>query len=146
MSAFLSFADKLRTPQSSAAATLDTLLAPFAMSVSRTYSVDTLAAEDVVAVESTTVAARAMFAPDVPVACRTRSGLPQRGRPALAELVLHDGPPVLCVLVGTPEGRWHEEFTFMRGVGGEVARMLCVANGARDQSQFVVMRLSLFWH
>ena len=108
------------------------------MSVSRSYFVDTLAAEDVVVVESTTVAARAMFAPDVPVARRTRSGLPRRGRPALAELVLRDGPPVLCVLVGTPEGRWHEEFTFRRGSGGEVARMLSAANGVCDQAQVVV--------
>ena len=104
------------------------------MSVSRSYFVDTLAAEDAVVVESTTVAACAVFAPDVPVVCRTRSGLPRRGRPALAELVLRDGPPVLCVLVGTPEGRWHEEFTFRRGCGGEVARMLSAANGVCDEA------------
>ena len=55
-----------------------------------------------------------------------------------AELVLRDRPPVLCVLVGTPEGRWHEEFTFRRSSGGEVARMLSAANGVCDQAQVVV--------
>jgi hypothetical protein len=27
-----------------------------------------------------------------------------------ADLILQDGPPTLCVIIGTPQGRWHAEF------------------------------------
>ena len=87
-----------------------------------------------------------MFVPDVPVACRPRGGFAGCGRPARAELVRCDGPPVLCVLVGTPQGRWHDQFTLMRRGGGEAARMLCAANGVRDHSEVAVdTPVTLVW-
>ena len=69
-----------------------------------------------------------MAAPMGPVAARV-------GRPSQRALVLRDGPPVLCVLVGTPQGRWHAELTSSAPAARQAMRMLCHAHGVADLFQ-----------
>jgi len=57
------------------------------------------------------------------------------GRPSQRALVLRDGPPVLCVLVGTPQGRWHAELTSSAPAARQAMRMLCHAHGVADLFQ-----------
>jgi hypothetical protein len=57
------------------------------------------------------------------------------GRPSQRALVLRDGPPVLCVLVGTPQGRWHDEVTPRAPAARQAMRMLCHAHGVTDLAQ-----------
>ena len=51
------------------------------------------------------------------------------GRSSRDELVHSDGPPVLALLIGTPHGRWHAEFTSTARSAVAAARLLCAANG-----------------
>ena len=51
------------------------------------------------------------------------------GRSAQQALLHCDGPPVLAILLGTPQGRWHAEFTSTARGARAAARLLCAANG-----------------
>jgi len=95
---------------------------------------DMPAAVDSVVAQS--VAAYGTLGANDPIVCRSRAGVPRRAGTREA-LVLRDGPPVLCVLIGTPQGRWHAEFTNI-GSGREAMRLLCVASGIFDMTGFVV--------
>ena len=60
------------------------------------------------------------------------------GRPARHALVHCDGPPVLAILLGTPQGRWHAEFTSTARGARAAARLLCAANGVSVLSDATV--------
>ena len=89
------------------------------------------AAQQAMAAQSFIPAACATLVADEPIVRRSRAGGTRRGRPSREAMVLRDGPPVLCVLVATREGRLHAEFTSM-GSGREGTRLLCAAKGLRD--------------
>ena len=92
---------------------------------------DTSATQQAMAAQSCIPAASATLVAVEPMVCRSRAGGKRLGRPSREALVLRNGPPVLCVLVATPEGRWHAEFTSM-GSGREGTRVLCDASDVRD--------------
>ena len=52
----------------------------------------------------------------------------RRGRLGPEALVHSDGPALFCVVVGTPEGRWHAELTSAARGARLATRLLCVAN------------------
>ena len=54
------------------------------------------------------------------------------GRPSREEMLLQDGPIVLCVLLGTPHGRWRSEFTAPTRAALEARSLLCHALGVTD--------------
>ena len=60
------------------------------------------------------------------------------GRPARHALVHCDGPPVLASLLGTPQGRWHAEFTSTARGARAAARLLCAASGVSVLSDATV--------
>jgi hypothetical protein len=42
-----------------------------------------------------------------------------------ADRILQDGPPILCVIIGTPKGRWHAEFQSRTREASHLRRLLC---------------------
>ena len=52
----------------------------------------------------------------------------RRGRLSRDALVHEDGPPVLCIFIGTPQGRWHAEFARTSRAPGDATLFLCAAN------------------
>ena len=64
--------------------------------------------------------------------------VPRSGRRPLGALVHSDGPPVLCVVIGTPQGRWHAEFTGVSLAARECWRVHLIANGATTVPDVVV--------
>ena len=111
------------------------------MSNSDSHCVETSAADESIVAQSFIPAPSATLLADEPKVCRSRAGGAHRGRLSREALVLRDGPPVLCVLLATLEGRWHAEFTSMAR-GGEALRFLCAANGVADMSDFVMDTLA----
>ena len=74
------------------------------------------------------------------------------GRLARRAVVHCDGPLVLSVLFGTPQGRWHAEFTSTARAARDATRLLCVANGVSVLSDATVdapvtlgMAVTLSW-
>ena len=111
------------------------------MASSATTCAETSAAQQATTVQCLILAAHGTLVADEPIVCRSRVRGTRSGRPLREALVLRDGPPVLCVLVATPEGRWHAEFT-SRGVGREATRLLCAANGVQDFGEFAMNTLA----
>ena len=60
------------------------------------------------------------------------------GRRPLGALVHSDGPPVLCVVIGMPQGRWHAELTGVSPAARECRRLLTIANGVTTVSDVSV--------
>ena len=60
------------------------------------------------------------------------------GRRSLGALVHSDVPPVLCVVIGTPQGRWHGELTGASLAARECRRLSLLANGATTVSDVSV--------
>ena len=64
--------------------------------------------------------------------------VPRCGRRPLCALVHSDGPPVLCVVIGMPQGRWHAELTGVSPAARECRRLLTIANGVTTVSDVAV--------
>ena len=107
------------------------------MASSDTTCVKTSAAQQATAAQCSIPAAHGTLVADAPIVRRSRVCGTRRGRPSREALAFRDGPPALCVLVATPEGRWHAEFT-SRGTGREATRLLRAANGVRDFGELVM--------
>ena len=75
---------------------------------------------------------------DVPLAPLLGPVAKRRGRPSRDALVHEDGPVVLSVLIGTPEGRWRAEFTRTSRGALDATLLLCVANGVSVLTDAVV--------
>ena len=67
---------------------------------------------------------------DVLVVAFARAVVQRSGRRSLGALVHSDGPSVLCVVIGTPQGRWHAEFMGVSPAARACRRLLMIANGA----------------
>ena len=66
-----------------------------------------------------------------PVAMRD---IPRR-KGTRADLILQDGPPTLCVIIGTPQGRWHAEFQSLTPEAAHCRRLLCQALNVQDLAE-----------
>ena len=64
--------------------------------------------------------------------------VPRSGRRPLDALVHSDGPPVLCVVIGMPTGRWHAELSGVSPAARECRRLLTIANGVTTVSGVAV--------
>ena len=82
----------------------------------------------------------AMSLADEPIGRAPRT-LPQRvGRTSLEEMIFADGCLVLCVIIGTPHGRWRAEVTANTAAGLEATRLLCEAFCCNDLSSLELDR------
>ena len=70
-----------------------------------------------------------MSVADEPIGRASRRLSRRVGRTSLHQMVFADGGPILCVIIGTPYGRWHAEFTADTSAGVEATRLLCEALG-----------------
>ena len=64
--------------------------------------------------------------------------VPRSGRRPLCALAHSDGPPVFCVVIGMPTGRWHAELSGVSHVARECRRLLTIANGVTTVSDVAV--------
>ena len=67
---------------------------------------------------------------DAPITRRTDTRATRCGQRSRQTLLLHDG--------SMPVGRWHAEFTAETSAGREASRLLRLAIGVDDLSQFVL--------
>ena len=73
------------------------------------------------------------------------SGMAQRrGRPRRGDMTCVPGPPVLCVMVGTPKGRWHAELTMGTAAAREAMRLLRGALGPDNNLESPVQAPAVF--
>ena len=73
------------------------------------------------------------------------SGMAQRrGRPRRKDMICVPGPPVLCVMVGTPKGRWHAELTMGTAAAREAMRLLRGALGPDSNLESPVQAPAVF--
>ena len=70
-----------------------------------------------------------MSVADEPIGRASRRLSRRVGRTSLHQMVFADGGPILCVIIGTPYGRWHAEFTADTSAGVEATRLLCEVVG-----------------
>ena len=76
---------------------------------------------------------------DAPITRRTHTRATRGGRRSRQTLLLQDGPLVLGIVLGMPDGRWHAEFTVSTSAGREASRLLRHAIGVGDLSQFIYL-------
>ena len=87
---------------------------------------------------------------DVLVAGLPAAVVPRSGHSPLDALARSDGPPVLCVVIGMPTGRWHADLSGVSPVARECRRLLTIANGVTTVSDVAVdapatFGLAVFW-
>ena len=87
--------------------------------------------------QATQVSALVMQLADVLVVGLAGAVVQRSGRRPLGALVHSDGPPVLRVVIGTPQGRWHAEFTGVSLAARECRRLLLLV-GATTVSDVAV--------
>ena len=63
-------------------------------------------------------------------------------KPSRQELLPQDGQPVLCIMLGTADGRWRAEFASGTRAAMEARRLLCHAVGVIDLSEPVCVSVA----
>ena len=81
---------------------------------------------------ASTLNRRSMDWADTPLSRPVHKRATQVRRPSREHLVCQDGPLVLCVLLGTPHGRWQSEFTSPTRAALAARRLLSDALGVED--------------